>query len=105
MLKAMRLDAGGMCLWPLWQPRLAGALASNPLHARELTEFGAIAEEHSPVRQQGQVAHLQDNTLLMVLFCGSHPILTGSQRAASCAMPTRRAEKLNVCSDSSQGTH
>ena len=69
-------------------PRLAGALASDTLHARELTEFGAIAEEHGPVRQQGQVAHLRDKTLSMVLFCGSYPILTASQRAASCAIPT-----------------
>ena len=104
MLKARRLDAAGMCLWPLWLPKY-GALACNLLHARELTELGAVAEEHSPVRQQGQVAHLQDKTLLLVLFCGSYPILTESQRAASCAMPTRRAGKLNVCSDSSQGTH
>ena len=59
MLEARRLDAGGMCLWPLWRPK-PGALACNLLHARELTEFGAIAEEHSPVRQQGQVTHLQD---------------------------------------------
>ena len=54
MLKARRLDAAGMCLWPLWLPK-SGALACNLLHARELTELGAIAEEHSPVRQQGQV--------------------------------------------------
>ena len=56
-----------MCLWPPWQQKLAGALAGNLLHARELTEFGAVAEEHSPVGQQGQVAHLQDKTLLTVL--------------------------------------
>ena len=90
VLKARRLDAEGMCLWPLWRPK-PGALASNLLHARELTEFGAIAEEHSPVRQQGQVAHLQDKTLSMVSVQKS--AMTGPQRAASCTIPTRRAGK------------
>ena len=63
-------------------PRVSIAFAGKLLHVRELTDFSAIAEEHSSVWQQGQVTHLRDRTLLMALLCIAHTILRGFKMAA-----------------------
>ena len=54
--------------------RVSGARAGSLLHVRELTEFSTVAEEHSSVWQQGQVAHLRNNTMVVALLRLAHSI-------------------------------